>query len=230
MRGSSRVTAAPTLGSVLIAQRLAGLIDGLVTDRVLVAFDGPDAAGKTSLALAVAEHMTRPAVCATVDAWHNPRDVRMRRGGASAEGYYRDSFNLDALTRDLLTPFRRGAPRVQVAGFDYLADAPIQAEEQVASRAALLFDGVFLLRPELVASWDLRVYLHVPEQVTLSRAAVRDGHLFGEAEAVRARYQARYLPGQALYRNDASPLEVADIVLDNSDWQRPVVLRWPKDG
>jgi len=215
---------------VLLAQRLANLIDGLATDRVLVAFDGPDAAGKSGLAFAGAEHRTRPAVRATVDAWHNPRDVRMRRGGESAEGYYRNSFDLDALTRDLLTPFRNGAPSVRTAGFDYLADRQVQAEEQVPPRAALLFDGVFLLRPELIASWDLRVYLHVPEQVTLARAVVRDRHLFGDAEAVRAMYQMRYLPGQALYRDDASPLEVADIVLDTSDWQRPVVLRWPNGG
>ena len=44
------------------------------------------------------------------------------------------------------------------------------AHQHVAERATLYFDGVFLLRPELVTGWDLRVYVHVPEEITLSRA------------------------------------------------------------
>ena len=64
---------------------------------------------------------------------------------------------------------------------------------------------------------------------SLSHAAVRDHHLFREDADVRRRYQRRYLPGQALYREDASPLEVADVIIDDSDWRSPVVIRWPND-
>lgn len=212
-----------------IVERLAALIDGLPGDRVLVAFDGPDAAGKTTLAGAVAERLSRPTIRASVDGWHNPRQWRLRRGDESPEGYYRDSFDLDALQRDLLTPFRSGAPDVRPVAFDYQADKVVHQQQEVAPEAALLFDGVFLLRRELVASWDLSVYLHVPEQVTLARAVVRDRHLFGEEASVRRRYERRYLPGQALYREDASPMQVAHVVLDNSDWSDPVVLRWRGD-
>ena len=52
---------------------------------------------------------------------------------------------------------------------------------------------------------------------TFARAAVRDADLLGGAVAVRRRYERRYLPGQALYREAASPLDRADIVIDNSD-------------
>lgn len=210
-------------------ERLAGLIDGLPGDRVLVAFDGPDAAGKTTLAREVADLLARPAVCASVDGWHHPRQVRLRRGSESPEGYYMDSFDLDALVGDLLTPFHRGASYVPTSQFDHRADMLVRADQHVAKRAALLFDGVFLLRQELVSRWDLRVYVHVPEEITLSRALVRDLDLFGSEAAVRHRYERRYLPGQAFYRDRASPREAADVVLDNSDWRDPLILRWP-DG
>jgi uridine kinase len=215
---------------VTIVRRLAGLIDTLQGDRVLIAFDGPDAAGKTTLAHAVAEHLSRPAIRASVDGWHNPREVRLRRGDESPEGYYLDSFDLDALARDLLTPFKDGARDVRPVGFDCRTDTAVQVKQPVPGRAALLFDGVFLLRPELLAWWNLRIYLHVPEEVTLSRAVVRDIDQFGHALAVQRRYQRRYMPGQTLYRDTASPLQVADVVLDNSDWNDPVVVRWPKEG
>jgi len=214
-------------GVTAIAESLASLVDSLPGGRVLVAFDGPDAAGKTTLAGAVAGHVSRPTLCASGDGWHNPRDVRLRRGAESPEGYYRDSFDLDALQRDLLTPFCSGAPDVRPAGYDYEREQPVQERRAVATDAALLFDGVFLLRPELVATWDLTVYLHVSEEVTLTRALLRDRHLFGEEAAVRRRYGRRYRPGQALYRDEAKPHEVADVLLDNSDWSDAAVLRWP---
>lgn len=195
--------------------------------RAVVAVDGPDAAGKTTLARALAERAARHVVQVSVDAWHHPRAVRLRRGADSPEGYYRDSFDVEALVRECVAPFRSGATRVRTAGFDHLADREVDAWSAVGSDTVLLLDGVFLLRPELRPLWDLSVHLHVPEPVTLARAVQRDVLTFGSEEAVRHRYARRYLPGQALYRAEAAPADHADVVLDNSDPDRPVVLRWP---
>ena len=63
----------------------------------------------------------------------------------------------------------------------------------------------------------------------IGRAVVRDLHLFDDTATIRGRYDRRYLPGQALYRDDAKPQEVADVLVDNSDWSDPMVLRWPSD-
>lgn len=212
---------------VSVLARLGELVDRLPGDRVLVAVDGPDAAGKTTFARELSGHLARPALCASVDGWHFPREVRLRRGPESPEGYYRDSFDVDALVRDLLAPFRAGAPQVQTARYDVRSETPAPLEQQVPERAALLVDGVFLLRPPLLAHWDLRVHLHVPPEVTLARALVRDRDLLGGEDAVRRRYLRRYLPGQQLYREEAAPQRVADVVLDTSHPREPGVLRWP---
>ena len=74
----------------------------------------------------------------------------------------------------------------------------------VPERAVLVFDGVFLLRPELRELWDLSVYLRVPSSIVLERALVRDVGVLGSPAEVRRRYEARYLPGQALYRSNAT--------------------------
>ena len=181
------------------------------------------------LARDVAGRLVRPVVHASLDGWHNRREVRLRRGAESAEGYYRDSFDSGALVRECLGPFASGACRVRTASFDYRTDRGVDIQQEVARDAVLLFDGVFLLRPELRAHWDLRVYLHVPESVTLTRAVQRDVQLFGSEEDVRRRYEHRYLPGQALYRQEAAPLDYADVLLDNTHPVDPVVVRWP-DG
>lgn len=208
--------------------RLAAQIDRLTPERrVLVAIDGPDAAGKSTLARSLSEHLTRPVLACSIDDWHHPRRVRLRRGDESPHGYYADSFDHEALIRALLQPFRDGADSVTTSWFDHRTDQPHRRKAvDVARTAALVVDGVFLLRPELRDRWDLRVYLDVPEEVTVARAVDRDAAVLGGGEQVRRRYARRYLPGQALYRQTASPLERADIVLDNTVAGCPRVIRW----
>lgn len=191
---------------------------------MLVAIDGPDAAGKTTCADRLTEAVDRPTLRVSLDHWHNPRAVRTRRGVDSAEGYYRDSFDHERFVHELLRPFAAGAQAISTHVFDHRTDEPLIARQQdVPTTAALLVDGVFLLRPELREHWGLSIYLHVDEAVSLQRALLRDTHLGGEDE-VRRRYRARYLPGQALYRREAAPADRADIVIDNVD--PPRVLRW----
>jgi uridine kinase len=213
---------------VTVAQRLAAAIDALHPERrVLVAVDGPDAAGKTTLAMRLTELVARPVVLASIDDWHHPKAVRWRRGDDSGEGYYRDAFDVEALTTHLLAPFAGGAPRVVTGRFDHRTDRVLlRQRDDVAAAAALVVEGVFLLRPALRDRWDLAVHLHVPEDVVLARALERERDLLGGPEQVRARYERRYLAGQALYRAEAAPLEHADVLLDNRDPTTPVVLRW----
>jgi uridine kinase len=211
--------------------RLAETIDQLSPGRrVIVAIDGPDTAGKTSLADALEGLVIRPTVRVSIDTWHNPREIRLRRGAESPDGYYLDSFDYDALVSECLMPFTSGADRIRTAGFDYKADQAVPVHKQVAPDAAVLLDGVFLLRPKLRSFWDFSVYLDVPESVTLARAVERDLREYGTEAELRQRYERRYLPGQRLYRHEATPLERAAVSVDNSDPTDPVVLRWPAVG
>jgi uridine kinase len=193
--------------------------------RTLVAIDGPDAAGKTTLADALVERLSRPVLRASIDGFHRPRHERMARGRLSPEGCYRDTFDYPALVSELLDPFASDAGTVATGVFDVAGDRPARVEAvQVASDAVLVVDGVFLLRPELLPRWDVRVHLHVPPETTVARALVRDSDLMGGADEVRLRYSERYLPAQELYRAEADPFVHADLVVDVRDPDRPVVL------
>jgi uridine kinase len=195
-----------------------------------VAIDGPDAAGKTTLADELAGRVGahRPVVRAGVDGFHRPRAERLRQGDASPQGYLEDSFDLGAVVDGVLAPLGPGGDRRYRSGvFDHRTDAPRPAPVAVAPRdAVLLFDGVFLLRPPLLGHWDLAVYLHIDEAEVLRRARTRDSALFG-ADLLR-RYESRYLPGQRLYRERHDPVGAADVVVDHTDPQHPV-LRRPAD-
>ena len=197
---------------------------------VRVAIDGVDAAGKTTLADELApliEALGRPVIRASVDGFHNPAAVRRRRGAASPEGYFEDSFNYEALREVLLRPLGPGGSRVfKRAVFDFRSDLPVDARsEQVADDAILLLDGVFLLRPELREYFDSSVFVRADFDVTLARAERRDVDLFGSSEEVRRRYTERYIPGQRIYLATVQPERWASIVVDNNDPRRPSIQR-----
>jgi len=207
-------------------ERLARLIDSL-DDRATVAFDGPDAAGKTFVADAVAARVRRPTVRASIDGFHKPREVRLRHGVSAPDSYYNDGFDYRALQARLLLPFRSGADSVDVAIYDYRRDvADIAVRRGLPAGAVLLCDGVFLLRHELRDQWTLRVYLDVTPETTLRRVVLRDAGLFGSAVAVVDRYKVRYLPAQDLYAADANPRANAHIVIDNNDFENPRAISW----
>ena len=198
--------------------------------RVIVALDGPDGAGKTTMADALGERLPGNVLRASVDGFHLSREHRLRRGSLSPEGYYRDSFDYDALRRLLLEPFSSGQHEVVVRTFDFRNETGTPPELiHVEDDAILVFDGVFLLRPELRNIWDLSIYLHVEPDVTLGRARARDLGLFGSEAEVERRYGQRYIPGQALYREEADPMGVASVVIDNTKPAAPLVLYPPSN-
>jgi uridine kinase len=91
----------------------------------------------------------------------------------------------------------------------------------------LLFDGVFLLRPELEGCWDLSVFLQVDPATSLERVLKRDLRLFGTRDAIERRYCERYLPGQQLYVSLVHPERLAEILIDNNDPAAPRLLHIP---
>lgn len=215
---------------------LAGLLLRACPDRVLrVAIDGPDAAGKTTLADELAHALAgrdRPVIRASVDGFHQPRAVRRRRGSLSPQGYFHDAFDYAALRRLLLDPLGPAGDRYhRTAAFDHVHDRPLEQPAHLAAHdAILLVDGVFLQRDDLRSCWDLTVYLQISPAESLRRALRRDTALFGSPAAVRERYEARYLPGQQLYRAIATPADHADVLIDHERPDTPRILRWPTGG
>ncbi|ADD42385.1 AAA family ATPase [Stackebrandtia nassauensis] len=216
-----------------LIEALARLIARRRRDGVLrVAVDGPDAAGKTTLADELAPRIPAPAtvIRAGIDSFHRPRAERLRRGGLSPEGCYHDTFDYDALRRQLLEPLGpNGDRRYRTAVFDHREDRPLDEPLRLAPPGSVLIcDGVFLLRPQLRHHWDLRVLLDIDEDEIERRALERDASMMGGADVVRERYRRRYLPAQRLYRAEAAPERFADVLIDNNQPATPRVLAWPK--
>jgi len=69
--------------------------------------------------------------------------------------------------------------------------------------------------------WELSIFLAVDRAVALERAIERDAARMGGREAARARYGSRYFPGETLYLETVHPEQLADVVVENTDPDRP---------
>jgi uridine kinase len=213
-----------------VIDRLAAMIAAIRLEHpVRVGIDGVDCAGKTVLAdelVAPLLSQGRPVIRASVDGFHHPRAIRHRRGRTSPVGYYEDSFDHAATLSCILLPLGpAGDLRFRPAAFDFRTDSPVDRPWQTAAPdAVLVFEGIFLHRPELLPHWDFSVFIEASFDVTVQRAFLRDRGLFETRDKTQEIYEERYIPGQKLYLSTQRPREKADVIVDNNDLENPVLI------
>lgn len=197
---------------------------------VRVGIDGVDASGKTTLANSLTDYLksqNRDVIRASIDGFHNPKLVRYQKGRNSPEGYYYDSFNNQAIIDNLLAPLgKNGNLKYKKEIFDFKTDKEVVLPLEAAEiDSTLIMDGVFLFRPELINYWDLKIFLEADFKTTVSRATKRDGYYLGSEQEIVDKYNQRYIPGQQLYFQECRPQGVADIVVNNSDFENPIITK-----
>lgn len=84
----------------------------------------------------------------------------------------------------------------------------------------LIFDGIFLHRPELSGHWDLSIFCRIDAATSCARMALRDGT---PADPTHPDNR-RYVEGQRLYLEDCDPQTAADLVVDNTDLAVPYLV------
>jgi uridine kinase len=208
-----------------VIARAAERVQALGLARVTrVAIDGPDGAGKTIFADELAEALEaagRSVIRAGLDDFHHPEVIRYRLGRDSPDGFFLESFNYAGLRDALLDPLSPGgAGLYHTALFDYRSDTPVYSPLcEAEPDAVLVFDGVFLLCPELRRYWDLTVFLDVDFRVSVPRLIQRNPRLGSpDPDAPENR---RYVEGEKRYLRECEPRAHANLVIDNADLANP---------
>lgn len=205
-----------------------------VADRIIgvpiagprVAIDGPDGAGKTHFAdalAAVLQDRRRPVARISIDDFHNVRAVRYRQGRHSPLGFWEDSYNYERFRSDVLEPFGpEGSRLFRRASYSHVTDEILDPPfETTDPTAILIVDGIFLQRLELRPQWDLTVFLDVKFTETARRMALRDG-TSPDPDHLSMR---RYVEGQREYSRQCQPQQRATILIDNNNLHAPKILR-----
>lgn len=211
-----------------LATHVAGY--GREDGPLVVGVTGIDASGKSSMPSLLEEELVQLGHAVQVirlDDFHRPRIDRYREGLSEPEKYYEQSFDLKRLSDEVLRPISdEGELEISLICLDLLEDKwSVERQYSVKEDSIVLLDGVFLFRPELSHYVDLMIFLRVDEVVAIDRALVRDTSALSE-DTLR-RYQTKYLPAQRTYLAKYPSERNADIILDNNDWNNPLILKWP---
>lgn len=206
--------------SILVSKIRAAQTAGILR----VAINGVDGSGKTRLADELAALLVAKGaniIRASIDGFHNPRALRYAKGKNSPEGFYRDSFDYEAFQTQLLKPLSEGGSHFyKTAIFDHISDSKIETPPILAvPPAILLVDGIFLFTDELKNYFDLKIFLDLPFEISYARMAARDA----SSPNPNALENKRYLQGQKLYFAECNPQQQADILIDYSDLNRPII-------
>ncbi len=193
---------------------------------VRIAIDGVDGAGKTTFGdelLRYLEPTKRQIIRASVDDFHNPREVRYRLGAFSPQGFFLDSYDYEELIVRLLRPLSpSGTRHFRRVAFDHRTDTPIISDEEYAEpNSILVFDGIFLHRPELRSYWDFSIFLDVDFNVSIPRGAQRGE---GSPDPMAASNR-RYIEGQKIYLSQCSPKAFASMIVNNEDLESPYIIQ-----
>jgi uridine kinase len=221
------VPPAATPERAAVLEHVAARILASGPGRLRVGVDGLTAAGKTSLGHELAERISRsgrPVLRASLDDFKKPWRDRHLYDRESGEGYYRNAFDYDAVTKLLLEPARAdGSGDCVLCSIDPLTQLDHSAVVTPAgSDAVLVVDGVFAFRPEINEHWEFRIWVDVDPEEALRRGVERDEDWAGsEAEAV---HRDRYHVSEQLYLAEVDPVRLVDVVIDNSDFEHPRIV------
>lgn len=196
---------------------------------LIVGIDGVDLSGKTSLAHELAEILCsrgEEAIIVHEDDFLQPPEVRYRQGEVSVAGFYYDFFDFHGLLQNLLLSVRSAKP----VTYQLRSNAPHHSHHRflfytIGLHDLVLVEGLFLLREELQGCLDLVIRLKIPSELVLERALARDVPALGSHEYVRRHYEIQVLPAQAMYETLVDPDSLADIIIENSDVQMPIILK-----
>jgi uridine kinase len=144
-------------------------------------------------------------------------------GENQAENYYNKSFDINAIVESALIPIKqRSRHSVKLTLLDLHTNKyEVDREFSFADNTIVLFDGVFLFRKELSPYIDYKIFIDVPFKESKNRVKNRDVPVYGDM--ILRRYNEKYFPAQRKYLEEYPPSEIADMIVDNTNWEYPRV-------
>ena len=211
---------------VIFRKVLNEVIERKRADRpFVIGINGVDCSGKTIFTEAMEKFLISKnyrVQVVNLDDFHNPRHIR-NSGEDPAESYYNNGFDYQTLIRSLLVPVREKRQySISLKLLDLRTDSyEIEKAFSFTEETIVLLEGVYLFRKELAPYIDYKIFLDISMKESRRRAAIRDVPVFGEE--IMRRYDEKYLPVQARYLEEYPPLDIADIIIDNDNWEYPII-------
>lgn len=196
---------------------------------VRIAINGIEGTGKTVFATALTTFINQSgnhAMQVSIDGFHFNKAHRYKQGRNSAKGYYEDSYDEQGFVDKVLIRSQETPASIYMASHDletdeYLDQTPMSIPDDII----LITDGAYLFKPIYRPHWDIKIYLKTDFGTALQRGAERDAPSLGGFEVAAEKFRERYHKASAIYIENNEPETLADLIVDNTDFNELVVLQ-----
>jgi uridine kinase len=196
---------------------------------IRIAVNGIEGTGKTVLAEKLTKYLNSEnlnAIQVSIDGFHFNKEVRYKQGRNSAKGYYENSYNEIVFVEKVLKSSQTDSPNYTIATHNLETDEYLNLEPiKLENNSILITDGAYLFKANYRSHWDLKIYLKTSFEIAMKRGIERDKDSLGGVELAKEKYEKRYHESSRMYLTENEPEKIADIIIDNSDFNNLKVIK-----
>lgn len=190
---------------------------------VRVAINGIEGTGKTVFAEKLTRYLNAQhfkAIQVTIDGFHFDKAIRYQQGRDSAKGYYENAYNELDFVEKVLKASQSETPNYTEATHDLETDKYVHLDPVfIDFDTVLITDGAYLFKPNYRHHWDLKIYLKTSFETALIRGIERDKTKLGGYDSTKEKFKQRYHKASEMYLEENKPEQIADIIIDNTDFE-----------
>ncbi|MCK5490545.1 MAG: hypothetical protein KAI67_01755 [Candidatus Pacebacteria bacterium] len=187
----------------------------------ILGINGIDGSGKTEFSLSFEKYLLskkRKIQIIHIDDFCNPKSIRYA-GDDLIYNCFHKTFDINLVVRSLLIPIQRNKElNIELTLLNTTTDKyDVKRKFIINKNTIIIFEGVYVFRDEFISYLDYKIFLDISIKECRKRIEKRDG------EETVEKLNNKYLPAQSKYIEEVSPSEVADLVIDNSNWNLPKI-------
>lgn len=169
---------------------------------ILIGIDGCGGSGKSTLAAELSESLEEAPII-HMDDFYKPSQERKKVTSKISIGW---QFDWQRLETDVLQSFTtRGYAQYQ--RYDWKRHC-LAESRTIQPYATIIIEGIYVLRPELLSYYDIRLWMECSKEIRLQRGIERDG------EQARSQWEGDWMKEEEKYILACNPHLLAERIID----------------
>ncbi|WP_417881845.1 hypothetical protein [Xanthomarina gelatinilytica] len=190
---------------------------------VRVAINGIEGTGKTKFAKKLVEYLggnRKDVYHIPIDGFHFDKEYRYRQGRDSGLGYFEDAYDEIGFINKVLISSQKEPAMITKATHNVETNQYININPIIISdNSILITDGAYLFKPIFLDYFDYLIYLKTSFEIALNRAIKRDTTKLGGLKNTAQLYRNRYHKASKIYIEKHNPEQLADCIINNTNFQ-----------
>lgn len=199
------------------------------TQLFIVGISGLDASGKSQVTATITNQLKnqgKNVLSLSGDSFQFPRAYKEDfQEETWAQQHMHRTINFAKMKTELLEPLQTLPTSLPLDVVDYDTKEQIRTDVSLQYPLIVVLESIYLFSQELSRYFNYKIFLDISVEESLKRAKTRprDLELYGGETGVEKKYTTKNFPGYLEFDRLENPKQYADIVVDNTDWQNPVI-------